>query len=453
MTIVCGTDFSTGAVGAVRVAAALARVRGERLLVAHVVDPLDASRSTPEVETSAAMGRLAAVAEPLRADGLTVETRILQGSPDEALVAVADEIAASVLVVSRLGHRSSQRWRVGSTAARIVQTSAVPVLLADDPAPFEAWARGERPLRITLAAARGPSTEHAARFVESLCAGGACELVVLHLYDPAEAGARLGLRASPLAGGQPEIEAALLDELRSRVAPTLAEGARYRVAANVGRTADAIALEAEPERTDLLVTGTRQRSGLSRLWHGSVAHGLLHAARVPLLCVPRPAASSPDVGPLPTFRRALVTTDFSELGDRAVRYAYGLVGAGGVVHLLHVLEERDLPSPLYAHYDRVSRPSEEMREREAHEAKVRLEALVPARAELDGIETHSEVVRGGDPAAAIRAAAERLGVDVICLATHGRSGLSDAITGSVARRVLARNPRPVVVVGPAPEHD
>ena len=158
--------------------------------------------------------------------------------------------------------------------------------------------------------------------------------------------------------------------------------------------------------------------------------------------MPRPAASSPDVRPLPRFRRALATTDFSELGNRAVRYAYGLVGPGGAVHLLHVLDERDLPSPLYAHYERASRPTEEMREREASEATSRLESLVPAQAEIDGIETHCEVVRGGDPAAAIRAAAERLGVDVICLATHGRSGLSDAITGSVARRVLTRNPRP-----------
>lgn len=452
MTIVCGTDFSTRADGAMRVAAALAKKREEPLLFVHAVDPLDVSRSTPEVETSAATARLAAAADSLRADGIAVDARILQGPADEALVAVAGEVGASLLVVSRLGRRSAHRWRVGSTAARIVQTSAVPVLLADDPAPFEAWARGERVLRITLAAAPEPSTEPAVRFLAGLCALGSCEIRVLHLYDPADSAARLGLRASPAHGGEPEIEAAILGELHRRTGALDAAGARYRVVANVGRTADAIALETDPEQTDLLVAGTRQRSGLSRLWHGSVTHGLLHAARVPLLCVPRPSSSS-DVQPLPRFRRALVTTDFSELGDRAVRYAYGLVGPGGVVHLLHVLEERGLPSPLYAHYERASRPTEEMREREAHEATLRLQSLVPAQAEVDGIETRCEVVRGGNPAAAIRAAAERLDVDVICMATHGRSGLSETIAGSVARRVLARNPRPVVVVGPAPGSD
>ena len=126
MTILCGTDFSTRAAGAARVAAALARKRGEPLLLVHAVDPLDVTRNAPEIETSAAMAGLAAAAEQLRSDGLAVETRNLQGASDEALVAVAHELGVSLLVVSRLGHRSSERWRVGSTAARIVQTSAVP---------------------------------------------------------------------------------------------------------------------------------------------------------------------------------------------------------------------------------------------------------------------------------------------------------------------------------------
>jgi nucleotide-binding universal stress UspA family protein len=50
--------------------------------------------------------------------------------------------------------------------------------------------------------------------------------------------------------------------------------------------------------------------------------------------------------------------------------------------------------------------------------------------------------------AAIRAAAERAGAQVICMGSHGRSGLSAALTGSVAHAVLKRSPIPVLLVGP-----
>jgi nucleotide-binding universal stress UspA family protein len=60
-----------------------------------------------------------------------------------------------------------------------------------------------------------------------------------------------------------------------------------------------------------------------------------------------------------------------------------------------------------------------------------------------------EVVVGEDVAAAVCAAAARLGADVICIATHGRSGVSRALMGSQAEQVVRRAGRPVVLVPPA----
>jgi nucleotide-binding universal stress UspA family protein len=82
------------------------------------------------------------------------------------------------------------------------------------------------------------------------------------------------------------------------------------------------------------------------------------------------------------------------------------------------------------------------------EAITRLRALIPEDAAERGIDTRFEIVEAGDAADAIRGAAERLGVDLICLASHGRSGLAATLAGSVARGVLRSTTRPLLVIGP-----
>ena len=75
-----------------------------------------------------------------------------------------------------------------------------------------------------------------------------------------------------------------------------------------------------------------------------------------------------------------------------------------------------------------------------------LRALVPAEAEKLGITTHVSVIDGGKAAETIMQAAERLNVDAISLASHGRGGLARALLGSVAEEVVRRSTRPVLVV-------
>jgi nucleotide-binding universal stress UspA family protein len=55
-------------------------------------------------------------------------------------------------------------------------------------------------------------------------------------------------------------------------------------------------------------------------------------------------------------------------------------------------------------------------------------------------------VRAGDPAHEIVAEAADRGADLIAMATHGRSGLTRAFLGSVAERVVATSPVPVLLV-------
>lgn len=61
-------------------------------------------------------------------------------------------------------------------------------------------------------------------------------------------------------------------------------------------------------------------------------------------------------------------------------------------------------------------------------------------------------VRAGDPAEEILAAAQRPAIDLIAMSTHGRGGVGRWLLGSVAERVLAAAPVPLLLVrAPAPD--
>jgi nucleotide-binding universal stress UspA family protein len=151
---------------------------------------------------------------------------------------------------------------------------------------------------------------------------------------------------------------------------------------------------------------------------------------------------------LPRIARVLAPTDFSELANHAVGYAYALLPGGGTVYLLHAVEEVRLPNPLYAHYTPGRHPSAAERAAQRRDLEQALHALVPEEAAGRGIETRVEVVEGEDPARAILAAAERLDVDVTCMGTHGRSGVSALVAGCVACEVASGSSRPLFLVRP-----
>jgi nucleotide-binding universal stress UspA family protein len=57
-----------------------------------------------------------------------------------------------------------------------------------------------------------------------------------------------------------------------------------------------------------------------------------------------------------------------------------------------------------------------------------------------------QVVDAGQPFGAIVDCAEKEGVDLIVMSSHGRSGLSRMLIGSVTDKVLRGSPCPVLVV-------
>jgi nucleotide-binding universal stress UspA family protein len=433
MTIVCGTDLSENAQQAARAAAAIAKRLGAPLKLVHVIDELGAELTVASEQN--------AIYDPLRkkvqeqADelrsrfGIEVESVVLPGVAHDTLIEIACTVGARLIVVSSLGSKKQHRWLLGSTAERAAQASPIPVLIVRDAASIEAWARGERPLRVMIGVEIATTSKAALRWATSLREFGPCDLLVTQVAWPVGEHLRLGVPTPmPLDHLRPELLEPLTRDLRAWTGELPGDGeTTFTVSPGWGRVDTHLTLLAAESKVDLLVVGTHQRAGTARLWQGSVSRGVLPQAPSNVACVPRGEADEYADG-IPTFRRVLVPTDFSDLANRAIPVAYGLLRGGGSLHLLHVVTRKPGEDDL--------------------DPTDRLRALIPLGASARGIATEIEVLREEDASTAIWHAAGRLGVDAICMATHGRSGVSRLVLGSQAQEVVQRCRQPVVLVPP-----
>lgn len=106
------------------------------------------------------------------------------------------------------------------------------------------------------------------------------------------------------------------------------------------------------------------------------------------------------------------------------------------LHLLYV----HLPIPIGLVQKHVSQDLIDRYYREEGE-----EALRAARQRLEAAHIPSEIhVHVGDPAQAIVKLARQFGCELICMGTHGRGAVANAVLGSVATKVLHLADRPVL---------
>jgi nucleotide-binding universal stress UspA family protein len=198
---------------------------------------------------------------------------------------------------------------------------------------------------------------------------------------------------------------------------------------------------ARAEDSDLIVVGTRGKTGLAHVLLGSTAERVIRGAPCPVLTVrTQPADAEDDVGlsrPV-TLERILVPVDFSACSLDALEYAAVVAQqAKASLMLLHVLEPVSYGLDFTLSH---SRTRELVRENWTK----RLEDLASS---LKVTDVPVEVrLRGGLPADSILDSAQTLPCDLIVMGTHGRRGISHAISGSVAGAVLRKALCPVIAV-------
>jgi nucleotide-binding universal stress UspA family protein len=268
----------------------------------------------------------------------------------------------------------------------------------------------------------------------ALAAGG--ELVVCHVIPHAFRNNPLfPQRNSPDASGVVDLERRIADATEERVVSvTGRDGGSFRVIVDNGSPDAAIVRTADEVGATLVVVSSRGATGLDRLLLGSVAERVVRYAHCPVL-VARPQEKT---------GRILVATDFSEAADTAVAVAGEEARARGAkVTLLHSIDV--LPDPAFGlgapfGAAMVIPPKELVAE--AREAAVKALEELLARFHLDGDVMSVE----GSAASAILDAARALPAEEIIIATRGRTGIKRMVLGSVAERVVAHAPCPVLAV-------
>ena len=313
--ILCGTDFSENARRAANVAAALAKRLGVPLRLVHASVIPGMLRTDEDLRTEA---------QRLHGAGADLTAEVIEGDADQVLAQAAQQYAARLVVVSSLGRSAPARWLLGSVAERTAESSPVPTLVVRDATPLEAWARGERALKVFVGADFTASSDAALRWIAELREIGPCEVVVGFVGWPPEEAARLGVSgAIGLSGNVPAIQRVLERDVREKVARVLGgENVEVRVVGNWGRTDAPLVEMAVEAQADLVVVGTHRWHGLERLRHGSVSRGLLHHAPMSVACVPVPAAA-PMAGPrMRECRRVLVAVDLNEPHGFAAPHGY-----------------------------------------------------------------------------------------------------------------------------------
>lgn len=224
-----------------------------------------------------------------------------------------------------------------------------------------------------------------------------------------------------------------------------------RAEAVTGYPADEILRYAFEKDVDLILMATHGWSGVKRWILGSVADKVLRASTIPVWLV-RANVPEENIRGLGPGSRILVPLDGSELAEMVLPHVEALAQQRGTepvdVILVSVIEPLDLPA------------SVALPEASLNWGRLSEEHMIRARKGLDeyllntgeklkeaGVCVRHEVL-DGRPAEEIIEYADKNQIDLIIMATHGRSGLSRWAYGSVAEKILMSGTSPILLVRP-----
>jgi nucleotide-binding universal stress UspA family protein len=232
-----------------------------------------------------------------------------------------------------------------------------------------------------------------------------------------------------VAPGQESLPALELYLTRLRTA-LLVDGIPSEIKAEWGDPGEEILRAGKAGRFDLIAMMTHGRSGLHRELVGSVAEMVLRRSEIPVLTL-RPGAKIGD------WKRMVVALDGSAEAEAVLADAAEFARTlGATLHIVRVVRPQNAKPRLTIHPgDAFPVPDEAL--------PAYLDEIAKGMAGK-GLLALAET-REGEPVEEILAAARETGAGLLCITTHGRTGLSRQLLGSVAESVLRSAPCPVLL--------
>jgi nucleotide-binding universal stress UspA family protein len=291
MRVLLATDFSSHAEDAARIVKALPLPSGSTVRVVYVLEPFPevtafAPAAMTEISEAAEQqfrGELEKTAATLRAPGRDVETALVLGRTADVIVEEAERSKADLIVLGSRGRRAIKSALLGSVSAEVVDRAPCPVLVARGPT-----------LRRAILAEDGSETAAAgARLLATVPALRDLEVRVVSVVDAPF--------PSTLAGGDvpmatysavqayydslPALREATAKSARERTAALVAAGLAATSEVREGDAAAQLIAAAIDDRADCIVIGSHGRTGVARIFLGSVARGVLFNAPCSVLIV------------------------------------------------------------------------------------------------------------------------------------------------------------------------
>jgi nucleotide-binding universal stress UspA family protein len=279
--VLLATDGGADAMGAVAVAAAMARFHAEVRALTVIPfatagmtgsDPLALTDAELRAERYVETRTREAVQHQLAERLSGVRASFVQGRVVPTIVRSARDWEAEMILVGLNKHDLIDRLTGEETALRVARSAAIPVLaVIPDAAPV--------PHRIVVAVDFSAASIRAARAALALAGDGA-HVTLAHVRPPAEP-------ARPSPGDPRHYTAGIaggLAQLQQRLAPP--PGGILDTVSLVGDTVMELTNYATVERADLIAVGSHRHSFVGRLILGGVTTDLLRAASHSVLVIP-----------------------------------------------------------------------------------------------------------------------------------------------------------------------
>lgn len=293
MRVLVAFDGSATATDAVALVNAIAWPTDSVLRVVSVIEPMLLPTSAamyrgaglaPDVDeaiTSYTHETLQVAVERLRSHDRAVQGEVLRGRAASAIVDDARDFRADLLVVGSRGHGTIASLLLGSVSSEVVDHAGRPVLVA----------RTTDLARVVFATDGSPSAEAAELMLSDWSIFAELPIRVVSVADiarPWATGIAPTMYGQALHAYDAEVRESKVEHegIARDAAMRLRESGRMADAeARAGDAAEEIIAVVEREGADLVVLGSRGRTGLARLLLGSVARNVLSGSTASVLIV------------------------------------------------------------------------------------------------------------------------------------------------------------------------
>lgn len=273
--ILVATDGSEDAALAARAAADLSERTGARLHAVHArLDTRDREEAQDLLE--------AGTEEIATAGGTVAGAHLRQGRPAEAIVDLAEELEADLVVVGSRGLGTAERLITGSVSEGVVHLARRPVLIARGGE--GAWPPG----RVVIGDDFSADARRAGELAAGMCGLLGARALVAWVYPATMTRARRAAHVQMISTDLMERGERSLRGRASELERAL--GTRPEVRATAGDVAAEIQEAAEEGGEPALVAvGSRGLDAVRRFLLGSVSTDVLRAVEGPVLIVPSPS--------------------------------------------------------------------------------------------------------------------------------------------------------------------